>query len=317
MKLMGIDLGGINIATAVVDEKGAILAKHSQPTPRGVEPERVADAMAQAVRAAADKAGLALEEIACVGVGAPGTIEPEEGVVEYWSNLDFNHVPLVRYLTGRLGRPVCIENDANVAALGEYAAGAGKGCRSMLAITLGTGVGGGAILDGKLYTGFNYAGMEVGHFVVEHGGRPCTCGRLGCFEAYCSATALIKRTRLEMQACPDSLLWQEAGGDLDRVEGRTAFQALARGDAAAKRVVDEYAAYLGDGITSLVNILQPEIVCLGGGVAGAGRVLLDPVQAILDREDYARQNKRRTRLMPARLGNDAGLIGAALLPLFR
>ena len=205
---------------------------------------------------------------------------------------------------------------ANAAALGEFAAGAGKGSQSMIAITLGTGVGGGAVLNGKLYTGFNYAGMEVGHFVIEHDGRLCTCGRKGCFEAYCSATALIKRTREVMEDHPNSKLW-ELAGTLEAVNGRTPFDAAALGDAAAGQVIDEYVDYLGCGVASLVNIFQPEVFCIGGGPSAQGETLMAPVRYILNREDYARNSVHRTRLVRAALGNDAGIIGAALLPLFR
>ena len=316
MYYLGIDLGGINIAAAVVDESGHILGRDSRPTPHAPG-EVVADHMAAAARAAAGQAGVSLEEIASVGVGSPGAIDPQAGLVINWYNLGFDHVPLSALLAQRLGLEVFLENDANAAALGEYAAGAGKGSASMVAITLGTGVGGGAVLGGKLYTGFNYAGMEVGHFVLEYNGRPCKCGRQGCFESYCSATALIKRTREEMQRHPDSLLWQAAGGSLDRVEGRTSFDAMAQGDPVAKAVVDEYASYLGCGVASLVNILQPEVFCIGGGVANAGETLLAPVRAIVEREDYARNSLRRCRVVRAQLGNDAGIIGAALLPRFR
>ena len=316
MYYLGIDLGGINIAAAVVDESGHILGRDSRPTPHAPG-EVVADHMAAAARAAASQAGVSLEEIASVGVGSPGAIDPQAGMVINWYNLGFDHVPLSALLAQRLGLEVFLENDANAAALGEYAAGAGKGSASMVAITLGTGVGGGAVLGGKLYTGFNYAGMEVGHFVLEYNGRPCKCGRRGCFESYCSATALIKRTREEMQRHPDSLLWQAAGGSLDRVEGRTSFDAMAQGDPVAKAVVDEYASYLGCGVASLVNILQPEVFCIGGGVANAGETLLAPVRAIVEREDYARNSLRRCRVVRAQLGNDAGIIGAALLPRFR
>lgn len=316
MYYLGIDLGGINIAAAVVDGTGAILGRHSRPTPRAGAGE-VAGQMAQAARAAAQAAGITWNQIAWVGVGAPGAVDPAAGTVVRWSNLDFNDVPLAAMLRECLGLEVHLENDANAAALGEYAAGAGRGGTSLVAVTLGTGVGGGAVLGGRLYTGFNYAGMEVGHFVLEYKGRPCTCGRRGCFEAYCSATALIRRTREEMERHPESLLWQAAGGSLAAVEGRTAFAALAQGDPTARALVEEYTGYLGCGLASLVNILQPEVVCVGGGVANAGEVLLAPVRAIVDREDYARGSLSRTRIVRAQLGNDAGIIGAALLPLFR
>lgn len=317
MFYVGIDLGGTNIAAAAVGESGELLGATSILTPRG--PAAVADAIAQAAGAACQAAGLPIEEAACVGIGAPGTIDPVAGVVRYWSNLDFHNVPLVGLLRQRLpqGISVLLENDANAAALGEYASGAGKGSASMIAITLGTGVGGGAVFHGKLFTGFNYAGMEVGHFVLAEGGRPCTCGRRGCFESYCSATALIARTREGMAQHPDSMLWTLAEGDLSRVNGRTPFDAAAQGDALGQQIVEEYILYLGSGITSLINILQPEVFCLGGGVAAQGENLLAPLRAILDREDYARNDPRRTRLTTAQLGNDAGIIGAALLPKFR
>ena len=315
MHYLGIDLGGTNVAAAVVDREGTILGKVSLPTPRAGA-EAVADQMAAAARAAAEKAGVPLEQVESVGIGSPGTIEPEQGLIRFWSNLNFVDVPLGGLMEARLHKKIYLENDANAAALGEYAAGAGKGSQSMVAITLGTGVGGGAVLNGKLYTGFNYAGMEVGHFVIEYGGRLCTCGRKGCFEAYCSATALIKRTREVMEEHPDSLLWQLAGS-LEGVDGRTPFDAAAQGDAAAGKVIDEYVNYLGCGVASLVNIFQPEVLCIGGGPSAQGETLMAPVRYILNREDYARNSVRRTRLVRAALGNDAGIIGAALLPLFR
>ena len=315
MHYLGIDLGGTNVAAAVVDREGTILGKVSLPTPR-TGAEAVADQMAAAARAAAEKAGVSLEQVESVGIGSPGTIEPEQGLIRFWSNLNFVDVPLGGLMEARLHKKIYLENDANAAALGEYAAGAGKGSQSMVAITLGTGVGGGAVLNGKLYTGFNYAGMEVGHFVIEYGGRLCTCGRKGCFEAYCSATALIKRTREVMEEHPDSLLWQLAGS-MEGVNGRTHFDAAARGDAAAGKVIDEYVNYLGCGVASLVNIFQPEVFCIGGGPSAQGETLMAPVRYILNREDYARNSVHRTRLVRAALGNDAGIIGAALLPLFR
>ena len=314
MIYLGIDLGGTNVAAAVVDETGTMLGKVSLPTPRGAE--AVADQMAAACRAAAEAAGITLDDVASVGIGSPGAIDPDAGVVKFWSNLDFEDVPLGEMMAARLGKEIWLENDANAAALGEYVAGAGKGSQSMVAVTLGTGLGGGAVLNGKLYTGFNYAGLEVGHMVIEHGGRPCTCGRRGCFEAYCSATALIKRTREAMEADPNSLLWKLAGSP-EAVNGRTPFDAAAQGDAAAGRVIDEYVDYLGCGIASLVNIFQPEVICIGGGPSAQGETLMAPVRYILNREDYARNNVHRTRLVRASLGNDAGIIGAALLPLFR
>lgn len=310
MNYIGVDLGGINTAVALVSEDGRVLERHSRPTPRGSE--AVVDGIAAAVVQVLSQAGQGIEQVGGIGVGSPGTIDTSTGVVEYWSNLDFRHVPLADMLRERLGRPVLLENDANCAALGEYAAGAGKGSRSLVIITLGTGVGGGAVLDGRLYSGFNNAGLEVGHMVIEYNGRPCTCGRRGCFEAYCSATALIKQARLAMQRDPDTALWRLAG-DPEGVNAKLVFDAMAQGDACAAALVEEYVNYLGSGVATLVNLFQPEVFCIGGGVAGAGEALFTPVREILEREDYARFNSRRTRLMRAQLGNDAGIIGAAML----
>lgn len=315
MHWIGVDLGGTNIAAAVVAEDGAILGRGGLPCPRGVE--AVADAMARAVRMAAEDWGGGLEHIDAVGVGSPGTIDPQRGMVELWSNLSFEHVPLAELLSQRLdGREVLLENDANVAALGEYAAGAGRGARSMVAITLGTGIGGGAVLDGKLYTGFNYAGMEVGHMSIAYDGPVCTCGRRGCFETLASATALVRQARSAMEEHRDSLLWRLAP-TLEQVNGKVIFAALERGDAAARAVVDQYLNYLACGVVNLINVFQPEVLCIGGGISQAGDVILKPVQDILDREDYARNIPRRTRVTRAVLGNDAGLIGAAMLPGMR
>lgn len=315
MYYLGIDLGGISIKSAVVDEQGHILGRSRILTPQTGAPD-VARVMAQCARQAAETAGIGMEEIVSAGIGSPGTVDPERGRVEYWSNLNFLHVPLVALLREHLDLPIYLENDANAAALGEYIAGAGRGSRSMIAITLGTGVGGGAVLGGKLYTGFNHAGLEVGHFVVEHGGRRCTCGRRGCFETYASGAALGRRAREEMERHPESMLWQETGGNIDKVEGTTVFVTARKGDPTACALLREYQDYLACGIASLINIFQPELFCVGGGVSEEGDFLFDRVKQLVDEQDYARHSTERTRIVTAQLENDAGLIGAALLPLY-
>ncbi len=315
MYYMGIDLGGTNLVAAIVTKDGQILSKCAVPTPKGAD--AVVDAMAQLCQKAAGEAGLTLQDVASVGIGSPGIANPVSGVVEYSCNLDFYDVPLVELLSKRLdGKKVLLENDANAAALGEYAAGAGRGSRSLVAITLGTGIGGGVVEDGKLLVGHNYAGAELGHFVMVMNGEPCSCGRKGCFEAYASATALIRETRRAMQANPDSKLWQVAG-DLEHVNGRTVFDARELGDDAAEGVFQRYCEALACGLASMINIFQPEVLCVGGGICAQGEVLLGPVRQIVEREDYARASSSRTRLVTAQLGNDAGLIGAALLPCYR
>jgi glucokinase len=315
MHYLGVDLGGTNLVAAVVTEDGQITARAAVPTPKGAEP--ILDAMAQVCRDAVAQTPLDWQEIASVGVGSPGIADPTRGVLEYSCNLNFYNVPLAAELSRRLdGKPVFIENDANAAALGEYAVGAGRGSRSLVAITLGTGVGGGVVLDGKLLTGHNFAGAEMGHFVMVMNGEPCNCGRRGCFEAYASATALIRETRRAMEQHRDSKLWQVAGS-LENVNGRTVFDARALGDEAAEGVFRRYCEALACGVTSMVNIFQPEVLCIGGGICAQGETLLAPVREILDREDYARASRRRVRLVTAQLGNDAGLIGAAFLPKYQ
>ena len=193
--------------------------------------------MAEAAREAVAATGLTMDDIASVGVGRPGTCNADTGIVEYSNNLRFENLPLRDLLKDMLGKEIYIENDANAAALGEAVAGAARGAQSCVCITLGTGVGGGIIIDGKVYGGFNFAGAELGHTVIVVDGEPCTCGRNGCWESYASATALISQTKSAMQANPDSKMWQ-ISGSIGKVDGRTAFDAMRAGDTAGKQVVD-------------------------------------------------------------------------------
>lgn len=309
---IGIDLGGTNIVAAVVDDSFRILAKACCKTGLPRPAEQVADDMARLSREAAQKAGVRFEQVASIGIGSPGTINPETGRIEYSCNFDFYDVPMAELIQRRTAKPCLIENDANAAALGEFLAGAGRGSRNMVAITLGTGVGGGVILEGKIYSGFNFSGAELGHTVIVYNGRPCTCGRRGCFETYSSATGLIKTTREHMGQYPQSRLWEFAP-TLEQVDGRTAFDAMRAGDEAGRRVVGEYIEYLACGLTNIVNIFQPEVLCVGGGISREGDTLIKPVAEIVNREDYGRYSRRRTKVAAAQLGNDAGLIGAAML----
>ena len=232
MYRIGIDLGGTNIVAGVVDDEFRIVATAKCKTriPRPAE-EIVVD-MARMAKEAVQNAGLTMADIAYVGVGSPGTCNADTGIVEYSNNLQFEKLPLRDMLGGMLDKAVYIENDANAAALGEALAGAAKGAQSCVCITLGTGVGGGIIIDGKIYGGFNFAGAELGHTVIMVDGELCTCGRFGCWEAYASATALINQTRRAMVNHPDSAMWSIAE-DLDKVNGRTAFDGMRAGDAVA------------------------------------------------------------------------------------
>jgi glucokinase len=316
MYYLGVDLGGTNIACAVVTHEGEILGKSSIPTALPDTPEAIAARIVECCRLAVDATGCTLSDIASVGIGTPGIANADTGIVEYSCNLGFQNTPLGEMVSSAMGKPVYLENDANAAALGEYAAGSGRGSHSLVAITLGTGVGGGVVLGGRLLTGFNFAGAEIGHFVIKEGGEPCGCGRRGCFEAYSSASALIRQTKRAMEQHPESTMWK-LNPELSGVNGRTAFDAMRQGDETAAQVVRDYVRYLACGLTSIINIFQPEILCVGGGICNEGETLLAPVREIVDREDYARDCKKRTSIVRATLGNDAGIIGAALLPLYR
>lgn len=313
MYYAGIDLGGTNIVAGVLDEKFNIISRDRIKTALPRSAESIIDDMATAMRKALSKAGLSLNDIDCVGVGCPGSIDIPNGVVTYSNNLEWWNVPLVGMLSDKLdGKKVLIDNDANAAALGELKAGCGVGKESIVAITLGTGVGGGVIFDGKILSGSNGAGGELGHTVTVMHGENCTCGRKGCFEAYASATALIRQTKAAMEANRNSKMW-EIAGSLDRVNGITAFDGMRAGDAAAKEVVDNYIYYVACGLTNFINIFQPEILCLGGGVCNEGDTLLVPLKAIIEQERYSKASDKQTEIAIAKLGNDAGIIGAALL----
>lgn len=310
---IGIDLGGTNIVAAVVNEEGVIISKTDCKTNLPRIPELVADDMAKISEEAVLKAGLTMDQIENVGIGSPGIINPSTGEIEYSCNFNYYNVPMSEMMNKRLKKPIYIDNDANTAAIGEFAVGAGRGIHSMIAITLGTGIGGGIILNDKIYSGFNYAGGELGHTVIQMDGRPCNCGRKGCFEAYASATGLIKTTIEYMEKNPDSQMWQVAQGRKENVNGRTSFDAMRLGDKAAKDVVDTFIRHLAAGLTNVINIFQPELVCIGGGISKEGDTLIKPLRLLIDQEDYARSIERRTQIVAAKLGNDAGIIGAAML----
>lgn len=314
MYYLGIDLGGTNIAVGVVDEDCKIVAKANSSTATE-NAEQIADAMAATARQALEKAGITLNDVPWVGLGSPGTVNKATGIIEYANNLPFRNTPMQKMLSERLdGKPVYMENDANAAAFGEYMAGALKGAKVAVAITLGTGVGGGVIIDGKIFSGSNFAGAELGHCVIVADGWPCTCGRLGCWEAYASATGLIKRTKMHMEEAPkDSALWKIAEGDIEKVNGRTAFDAMRQGDPTGQKIVGEYVKYLSVGLINMINIFQPSILCVGGGVGNEGENLLVPVRAIVEKEQYGNNPDAATKICKAQLGNDAGIIGAAML----
>ncbi|MGM9618572.1 MAG: ROK family protein [Oscillospiraceae bacterium] len=313
MVTIGIDVGGTNLKAGVVDESGRIL--HSKKIPLGPWQggEMFTERLRTLAETAAEEAGFQKSDIAWVGMGFPGAVDDETGVLTYITNIPLSGFPVREYFQRQWDVPVYLGNDANCAALGEYHAGAGRGCRSLVVVTLGTGVGGGVVLDGKLLTGFNGTGGEVGHMVIVPGGERCNCGRIGCWERYASATALRRLTVEAMERHPESLMWQLTGGDSAKAEGYTPFDAARQGDAAAREVCEKYIDYVALGAANLINIFQPEMLALGGGVS-AQEDLLEPVRRRIAQEDFARNaGLPRTRVERCALGNDAGVIGAAML----
>lgn len=313
MYRVGIDLGGTNIVSGVVDENYKIIATGKLKTNMPRPAEEIADDMAKTVYMAIENAGLTIDDIEFIGIGSPGAINPVDGIVTYANNLNFDNVPLCELVRARVPKDVYIENDANAAAYGEYIAGAGKGTKNFVAVTLGTGVGGGIIIDGKIYSGSNYAGGELGHTVISMNGEMCTCGRHGCWEAYASATALINQTKQAMHRYPDSIMWKLCDGDIENVSGITAFNAMRNNDPIGKMVVDRYCEYVAVGISNIINIFQPDVICIGGGISREGDTLIEPIRAFVAGENYARSVKQKAVIKEAALGNDAGIIGAAYL----
>ena len=317
MYYIGVDLGGTNIAVGIVNEDKKIVLKGSTPTNASREGELIIKDMAALAERLLKEAHISLSEVAYVGIASPGTANCDTGVIEYANNLPFKHFPIAEYFKKYLPVPnVIVENDANAAALGEALAGAAKGSHTSVMVTLGTGVGGGIVIDGKVYSGFNHAGGELGHMVIHQNGRQCSCGRRGCFEAYSSATALSAMTKEKILACKEkgiSSIMVDEYAVSGKATARTAFSAMKQGDAPAKEVVDTYIAYLATGIANIINIFQPEILTIGGGVCNEKDYLLKPLLARVENETYDREGVPKTKIVIAELGNDAGIIGAACL----
>ena len=291
---IGVDIGGTNLKAGVVDEAGQIVGEASVPTgadrPQDVVLEDILGAVSKAVQAS----GVSTKAIRAVGMGSPGKIDYETGTVVYNNNLGWKDFHISEKMSEALGLPVRLENDADAAALGEVISGSAKGAKSAIIVTLGTGVGVGIVLDGKIYRG-----SEFGHMVIEHGGLECTCGRKGCFEVYCSATGLIRMTRENGITEPDGT-----------VNGRTVFDAADNGSKAAAELIDKYIEYLACGLANLINGLQPEVIGIGGGVAKQGERLLVPLRKKVEAEVY--KGLTPARIVGCMLGYKAGLIGAAM-----
>ena len=315
MYYIGVDLGGTNIAVGLLDENFKIVAKEKCPTKTERDISEIMDDMGKLCNTLMEKNNLTASDIAYIGIATPGSVIPPKGMVAYSNNVKMENYPISAELAARTGvTKVYVENDANAAALGEAIMGAGKGSENVIMITLGTGVGGGIVINRKLYSGFNFAGGELGHTVIKTDGRACSCGRKGCWEAYGSATALIRQTKAAIEANPDSELAKLVDGDVSKVNGKTAFDAMRAGCPVGTAVVEKYVEYFSTGITNIINIFQPEKLVIGGGVSKEGKTLTDMIMKYVSAERYGEgTGLPLTTLCTAVLGNDAGIIGAAAL----
>ena len=308
---IGVDLGGTNIAVGLIDLDGKVILHKKSVKTRAPRPcVEISEDIKELCLALCETEGIDLSLVEWIGIATPGIVK--SGVVVEAVNLGWKNEHFGEILAQMTDRPTFVANDANAAAYAEAKWGCGVGENSLIAVTLGTGIGGGIILDGKIWEGFNGFAAELGHMVIDVGGRRCACGLRGCLEAYCSATALVHETRRMMKLYPDSLLWEVAKGDLDNVDGRTAFEALAMGDSAAHQVIHDFVNYLAIGIANIINVFQPSVVCVGGGISGQGEELMRPLRERLKYTSFGTKDMR-TRVEAAVYKNDAGIIGAGLL----
>lgn len=308
---IGIDVGGTFVKAGIVDENGNIVADGKIASECDKGGNKLAENAATLVMRLLEKSGISKDQIVGAGMGFPGFIDSKNGIVVYSNNVRLSDFPVVEIMQAKLGLKVKVANDANVAALGEKMFGAGKEYNDMVMITLGTGVGAGIIIDGKLFEGNRSAGAEIGHMLLVHGGEQCTCGRKGCFEAYSSATALIRDTRRAMQNHKDSLMWEIAS--IDNVTGKTPFD-YAKKDKYAAEVVNNYIEMLGSALTDIANIFRPEAIIIGGGVCAQGDNLIVPLKQKIQSELFGADfGSPEVVLRIAELGNKAGLLGAAAL----
>ena len=312
MYRIGVDLGGTNIAVGIVSEEGAIVAKKSVKTGASRPFAEIMKDMADCILSLLADQNISLDDVVCIGIGTPGSVNNETGMLVYANNFkDGENIPMRELLQKYINKPVYLGNDANVAALGEVISGAAKGVDNAIMITLGTGVGGGIVINGQIYEGQYAAGAELGHILLVKDGEQCSCGRKGCWEAYASATGLIRQTKHAMIDNPDSIMNEMA--TIENVSGRTAFDAMRKGDAVAKNVCDTYIEYIAAGMVDLMNIFRPEVFIIGGGICNEGDTLLVPIRKYVNEHIYGGDRNPEQKIAVAQLGNDAGIIGAAVI----
>ena len=312
MLYIGIDVGGMSIKAGLVDEEGNILFKHSCPT--GVERGYVAVIrdIAQLGLATVEKAGRRMDEVKAIGIGIPGIMDQRTGIIPFCTNLAWHDVPIIEEMKQYTDLPVYVDNDATVAGLAESVKGVSAGTKDSVFVTLGTGVGGGVIMNGKVFSGAHGVASEIGHMVTVAGGLPCTCGKRGCWERYASATALIRAGRVLCAEKPSCTLMKHVDGDIRTITAKDVIDLAMAGDADCVKIFDDYIYHLVVGLTNLINVYDPEVIVLGGGVSHCGDFLLNAVRSLLPKYVFFK-SMPYARVELARLTNDAGIIGAAML----
>lgn len=313
MYYIGIDVGGTGIKAGVVAESGKIIKSCAIPTQKDADYKVLIKDMADLVFKTLTEAGVSMDEIESLGIGFPSAVDEKKGVVVYTANINLNNAPVVHELKKYIDKPIYIGNDANCAALGEYFALNDDSVENFVAVTLGTGVGGGIIINKKLYTGSNGSAGEIGHIRLVTDGEKCSCGRDGCWECYASATALIRDSKRAADKNPDSLLAKNIAANGGRSNGKLVFDTAGDGDPTAKAVIDKYVQYIGEGIIDIINIFQPSVIAIGGGISRQGDNLLNPIKEYINGKTYGMSYIEPCRVTMAKLGNDAGIVGAAFL----
>ena len=308
---LGVDVGGMSIKVGAVNKNGEILIKDTVKTD-GENVDNFLSGMKKLLEKVINEAKEKEYEVEGIGFGVPGVVNNKEGTIDKMANIKGKYIPLRNYLSS-LNLPIRISNDANVAALAEQKFGAAKGYNNVILLTLGTGVGGGVIVDGKLFEGYLGKGAELGHICLIYNGLKCGCGRNGCLEAYASASALLRETKEKMEAHKDSKMWEYCDNDINKVSGLTSFECAKKGDKYALEVVDQYIAYLGEGLLDFCNIFRPEVFVIGGGISNQGEYLSNKLQSYLEERNYGYETAPRSEVLIAKLKNDAGIIGAASL----
>lgn len=310
---IGVDIGGTNIKFGLVDKQGKIIKKQIYPFNKEVASNEVIIDLGKRINEFLSVNKIDKDSVKEIGIGCPGSIDSTLGICDYSNNIKFKDVHLVDIIQRITGLKAKASNDANVACLGEAKFGTYRNYQNIVFLTLGTGVGGGLVLNGLLYEGKNGKGAELGHSLLKINGRKCTCGRRGCLEAYASATALIKDTKRSMKKHPDSLLWKMVSNDITKVEAKTVFDACQKKDPTATELIDHYIYYLGEGIINFINIFKPDVILLSGGISKQGTLLTKPLNEYIQRQHYGFGGGPQVEIKISTLGSDAGIIGASAL----